>query len=60
MNQTPDVTIRYDHLVRETDRALLMRIDGVDVWLPKVCTWLDADEKVLTIPESLAVEKELV
>lgn len=59
MNQTPDVTVKYDHLIRETDRALLIRIDGADVWLPKACTWVDADKKTITIPESLAAEKEL-
>ena len=60
MKQTRDVDIIYEHLIRETDHALLVRIDGVDVWLPKSCTWIDADEKTLTIPEALAVQKELI
>ncbi len=60
MKQSREVTVDFDHLIRETPHALLVRIDGTDIWLPKACTWLDNDEKTITIPESLAIQKDLI
>lgn len=44
----------------ETEKAYRF-FDGIrTVWLPKSqCEW-DADEKVMTLPEWLAEEKELI
>ena len=57
------VEIVYDEEVRETVHARLLRIDGRDVWLPKsqiddVAT--DGENGTVSIPEWLAIEKELV
>ena len=44
----------------ETERAYLF-FDGVrEAWLPKSqCEW-DADRKIMTLPENIAIEKGLV
>lgn len=49
-------------LVRETEKAWLVRgLDsGREAWIPKSQAELDLEEDVLTLPEALAIEKELV
>lgn len=45
---------------KETEKAYLID-DGVNqAWVPKSMVEYDNDEKVMTMPESLAIEKELI
>ena len=47
-------------LTHETDAAYLFRVSHTKVWLPKSqCQW-DQPEQVMTMPERLAIERELV
>ena len=59
MSNTDDVTIDFDELKHETDSAVLVEIDGEDIWIPKsqITTMSDFD---LDIPEWLAIEKGLI
>lgn len=41
-------------------RAILFSIDGADVWLPRSLIEVDEDDKVVTMPQWLAEERELV
>ena len=46
-------------VVRETERAWLIDVDGDEIWLPKsICT--DNEDGTFTVPEWLAIEKGLV
>jgi len=63
MSDTEPVEVTYDAEVEEseTDRAKLFYIDGSKVWIPKSqIIDEDSDESTVTIPEWLAIEKELV
>lgn len=53
------ITFDVDELVRETDRAWLLRIDGDEVWIAKSIGELDERSSEVTIPEWLAEEKGL-
>ncbi len=58
---------RIDHVkvVRESGAALLVLIDGQQVWIPKSQVldesevWGDGDQGQLVIPEWLAIERGL-
>jgi len=55
--------VSVDKVVAETELALLVRIDGKDIWLPKsqLDDWPDVgDEGGLLIKTWLAEEKELI
>jgi len=55
------VTIDFDELVHQTDDAYKLAIDDRFVWLPKsVCQDLDEDDGTVEIPESMAIEKDLI
>lgn len=50
-------------VVHETEKAVLFRTDsGKEVWLPKSQIEVDRSGKhpVVTLPEDLAIEKELI
>lgn len=49
----------YDRIVKETDKAFLLSIDGDKVWIPKSQCEIDKDRKLITIPLWLAEEKEM-
>lgn len=53
------VTIKVDTLVRETELAWLLAIDGDEVWIAKSQGELDEANSEVTIPEWLADEKGL-
>lgn len=52
--------LEYQQVVHETDKAVLLLIDGKKVWLPLSAVELDRDDKTVTLPEALAFEKELI
>lgn len=53
------VDVSYDAIVHETDHAYLFDFDGTEVWLPK--SWVEVDERdrVVSLPEHRAIEKEI-
>ena len=57
------VDIDIDELVKETDEAILIRIEDEETWLPKSqCEdWPDEGEAgVVIMKEWIAIEKDLV
>jgi hypothetical protein len=47
-------------LIHETDRAWLLGINGEEVWLPKSLVEYNEQDKVVTLPERIAIDKGLV
>jgi len=54
------VEVDFDGLIRETEMAWLFRIDRQAIWFPKSRCEVDEDEKVVYVPEWLAIEEGLV
>lgn len=61
------VDINYDHIDgdKETKHAIFVIIqddviDTIAVWLPKSQIEIDKKRKIITMPEWLATEKELI
>ena len=54
------VDIDFDRVVHRTAAAVLLEIDGEDVWLPLSAVEIDEDNKTVTMPERLANEKGLI
>jgi hypothetical protein len=55
-----DVTFTYTRLKRSTAKALLVKVDGEEVWLPfSHIVAHDEDEKTLRITGWLAAQKGL-
>ena len=56
------VDIDYDRIKIDDDKykSILFVVDGKDVWLPRSLIEVDRDAETVTLPEWLAVEKELV
>jgi hypothetical protein len=52
--------IEYDKIVHETEKAYLISFGGKEVWLPKSMIEVDVDTMTVTMPERLAIEKEIV
>jgi len=55
--------------IHQTEGAVLVNIDGAQVWLPKIAIEYDEDELEnagkgniisISIPEKLAIDKELI
>lgn len=53
------ITFEVEALVRETDRAWLLVIEGDEVWIAKSIGELDEANSEVTIPEWLAEDKGL-
>ena len=60
------ITIDFVEVLKETDLAWLLLLDSSDPWKPvkewfprSVCE-IDEDEGVISVPEWLAIEKELI
>jgi len=53
------IEFEIETILRETDLALLLIIDGLELWLPKSQIEM-ADEETVSIPKWLALEKGLV
>lgn len=47
-------------LLHETDKAYLFQIEDKEVWLPKSLIEYDSEDKVVTLPERVAKDKELI
>jgi hypothetical protein len=47
-------------LIHETDKAWLLGINGEEVWLPKSLVEYDVQDKVVTLPERVAMDKGLI
>ena len=54
------INIEYDEIVRETDAAICVKIDGKDHWLPKSQIEHDEAGKTVSVPEWLALNQGLV
>ena len=54
--------IDYDQIILDDDKykAVLFEIGGKEVWLPRSLIEIDLDSKQVTMPERLAIDKELV
>lgn len=52
--------LKYDSIVHETEKAYLIDFGGKKVWLPKSMIEVDIDTMTVTMPENLAIEKEIV
>ncbi len=52
--------IEYDSIDHETDKAVLFNFGGKKVWLPRSAIEIDFDSKEVTLPEQLAIDKEIV
>jgi hypothetical protein len=52
--------VKYDAIVHETEKAYLINFGGKEVWLPKSMIEVDIDTMTVTMPERLAIEKEIV
>lgn len=48
------------HFIHSTEKAWLLEYDGKEFWVPKSQVEYDREEEVLSIPEWLAIENELV
>jgi hypothetical protein len=46
-----------EELVKETDKAWLVKIEGEEMWLPK--SQVEIEDEIVFIPEWLAKEKDL-
>lgn len=53
------VDLKYDDIIHETEAAHLFNFGGKEVWLPR--SWCEVDErdKVVSLPEDRAIEKEI-
>ncbi len=68
MSKTPDGHVSFDKVtvIRETEAALLLRIDGDDHWIPKSHihddseVYKDGTEGELIVSEWIATQKRLV
>lgn len=49
--------ITYDELIRETDGAYLLRIDGERHWFPKTQCRVEESHQLLEIPIWLAISR---
>jgi hypothetical protein len=54
------IDVDVDGIVTETEKAICVRHDRKMIWLPKSQVEYDANENVVTLPEWLAIEKELI
>jgi hypothetical protein len=54
------IEINFDKIIRETQDAWLLDTGDEKVWFPKSQCTLDEDEKIIEVPEWLAIEKGLV
>jgi hypothetical protein len=53
-------SIEFDSKVRETERAVLLDIDGEEIWFPKSQIDMRDWSNIAEIPEWLAIEKGLI
>lgn len=60
MSKNDNAEIDYEYILGETSLAVQFEINGESVWLPKAVIEVDTDQKVITMPEKLALEKELI
>lgn len=60
------IPVDYEEILKETDLAWLLLLDSSDPWnqtkewFPRSCCEIDEKEQIISIPEWLAIEKELV
>ena len=54
------VEVYFDELVHESSLVWIVKIDEERIILPKSICDLDEKDKVVDVPEWLAIEKELV
>ncbi len=54
--------VGYDQIILDDDnyKAVLFAINGKEVWLARSLIEVDKDDKIVTMPEWLAIEKEIV
>ena len=49
----------FDELIKESELAWLLKMSDDEIWFPKSECELDEHDKLITVPEWLAVEKGL-
>lgn len=54
------VDLNVDEFIVETKEAYLFKINGKRVWLPKSQIEFDEEDRVVSMPERMAIDKELV
>jgi hypothetical protein len=56
------VDIAYDQIILDDDKykAVLFDFGGKEVWLPRSQIEINTDHREVTMPERLAIEKEIV
>ena len=54
------VEIEFDKLERETEAAILIRVDDKTYWLPKSVVDYREWSNIVGVPEWMAIEKGLV
>lgn len=59
-NETKLVDLEIDGIKAETDKAWCVVVDGVAYWLPKSQVKISHHDATITLPEWLAIEKELI
>lgn len=60
MTQLCDINYDFIKIDDAWRKAVLFAIDGEDVWLPRSQIEISEEDKQVTLPEWLAVEKGLV
>lgn len=55
-----DYAIDYDEVVRESEAAILIRIDKDEHWMPKSQCRIYRKSNKIFVPEWLAIEKGLL
>ncbi len=59
MGDSKTLTYNYDSLEHETELAWLLVIGDEKIWLPKSICNIDEEDKLIDVPEWLAIEKGL-
>jgi len=49
----------FDELIRETELSWLLKMGDDEIWFPKSKCELDENDKIIVVPEWLAIEKGL-
>lgn len=51
--------LKYTRIVHETEKAYLLAFNYKKVWLPKSIIELHEDDNIVTVPEDIAVDREI-
>lgn len=54
------VDLEVDEWITDTEKAYLFVINGKRVWLPKSQIEFDEEDRIVSMPERMAIDRELV